>query len=137
MNARQPTIWRSLKVTTFVLCALWWGGLNCLVACVGDEWVKATESCEHHCCVVQKAAAATAEMPALNASSAQAMDCCALADLTALETSPPKNVAPALLAPTPKSPAFLFSQSSSPFTYASFSPPDKSNTRLLNCVWRI
>lgn len=137
MKASRQTIWQSLKVTAFVFCALWWGGLNCLTSCVADEWAKAAESCEHHCCAMQRAAAENTETPGFNASSAPAFDCCALQDLTALETSQSKHVAPGLAAVAPKIAVFLPAQTNSKFSFSLFSLPDKSNTRLRNCVWRI
>lgn len=137
MGANRQTIWQSLKVTAFVFCALWWGGLNCLASCVADEWAKAAESCEHHCCALQRAAAQNAETPGLSASSAQAFDCCALAELKALETSQPKHIAPALVTVTPKFAAFLPIQISSRTPFSPFVLPDKSTARLMNCVWRI
>lgn len=137
MKASRQTIWQSLKVTAFVFCALWWGGLNCLASCIADEWAKAAETCEHHCCALQRAAAQNAETPGFNGSSAQTVDCCALQDLTALETSQPKHVAPALVTVAPKIAAFLPIQVYSRSSFSSLLLPDKSTARLMNCVWRI
>lgn len=137
MGANRQTIWQSLKVTVFVFCALWWGGLNCLVSCVADEWAKAAESCEHHCCAIERAAAQNTETPGFTASSAQTVDCCALQDLTALETSQPKHVTPAVVAVAPKLAAFLPIQVFSRSSFSSPLLPDKSTARLMNCVWRI
>ena len=137
MKASRQTIWQSLKVTAFVFCALWWGGLNCLASCVVDEWAQAVESCEHHCCALQRAAAQNDETPGFIAPSAQTVDCCALQDLNALETSQPKHVAPALVTVAPKIAAFLPVQIGSRSSFSSFPLPDKSTARLMNCVWRI
>lgn len=137
MKASKQTIWLSLKVTGFIFCALWWGGLNCLASCVADEWARAAETCEHHCCAMKRAAAQHTATPGFNVSSTPALDCCALADLTALETSQPKHSAPLLITIVPNFAAFLPLQTNFKSSFSLLAVPDKSTTRLRNCVWRI
>ena len=90
------------------------------------------------CCVVQESEESQDfATPAFRASSS-ALDCCALQELAAQETAQSKHLVPLLVVAVPKFATFLpaITKNYQP-TFSSLSLPDKSNLRLMNCVWRI
>ncbi len=90
------------------------------------------------CCAVQESEKSLDEKTTGLAASLPGFDCCALQDLAAQETSQPKHIVPDVTVFVPVMAAFFPPQiiTSEPY-FPSLSLPDKSNLRMLNCVWRI
>ena len=90
------------------------------------------------CCAVQESEESQDfATPAFRASSS-ALDCCALQELAAQETAQSKHLVPLIAVAVPKFATFLSTTTRNyQPTFSSLSLPDKSNVRLMNCVWRI
>jgi hypothetical protein len=138
MKVRKQTIRHLLKVTAFIFCTMWWGGLNCLASCVASEVAKATGACEMDCCAVQESEESQDFATPGFRASLQTIDCCALQELAAQETAQAQHFVPLVAAAALRFSTFLPAtfKNHQP-TFSCLSLPDKSNLQIKNCVWRI